>query len=569
MQERLIKYFPMLIFLSTMMMPHLLNFSALSKTFIPIMFLLWLMLIVRQNMLNLPILGIYLLLVLLVGQSVLWLIGELNMWEPMLLGLVWIITAFLILNSMQYINKYTDVILLSFLGVAVIWAILAGIVWFHYTGGGAITIAGIALTHGAHPKPTGPFSNGNVFGIMMLCAWIISIKYALSTDKNRIVFFMLGLFFLVWVFCSTSRGAWLAGGLILSGVLLRLLVEKRWFDLLLLFLSLFLSWSLAGEMVSLANGNNNLVEKAEGILSAGARLVLYPSVFEVWKAHWLLGVGFGNLVGHYLTGQAEALTYLPVELVGLGATASAHNHLLHILAEAGLIGLLLWLGVTILLFKNFILNRFNLNSSAWAPLSIAMVLWIQGLFNLTMTEALPFFLFFMVLGLGVSLQSKPKIRNTIVIPTAYYTTAIFLIFFTLIYYSINTFKTWKLYEKLISTSQGIERGKLVGQLFSLENNNNIYPYAIITVAYDFMATKKGDIQAWGSILPNIDYALSLEEWPHLYQAQFYAYMILENWEKACASGSFIQQQHWPNDTNMGAYNKACLGKKADDFKLGL
>jgi len=568
MQKRLIKYFPAIIFLSLMTMPHLLHFSALSKTFIPIMFLLWLLLIAREYTLKLPVSGIYLLLGLLVGQSILWVTGDLRMVESMLLGLVWLTTAFLILNSMDELSQHSDFILLSFISVAFIWAILAAIVWFHYTDGGAITVGGLALTHSAQSKPTGPFSNGNVFGIMMLCAWIISMKYGLSGHRNKTLHFLLAFFFLVWVFASTSRGVWLAGGIIALGLILRLLFSKRWLDLLVLSLSVLLAWILAGEMVSLATGDNNLVEKAEGMISAGARLVLYPSVFEVWKAHGFFGVGLGNLVGHYLTGQAQAFTYLPMDLVGLGATASAHNHLLHILAEAGVIGLILWLSVTLLLFKNFISNLFDFNSPAWAPLSIAMVLWVQGLFNLTMTEAFPFFFFFVVLGLGISLQSKQQNSHTVVLPTVYATTALILVIFTLAYYSYSTFKAWKLYEQMFFTEQGIERGKLVGQLFNLEHNNNIYPHVINTVAHDFLPTKKDNAQVWLNILPNIEYALSLEEWPQLFQAQFYTYMISENWEKACASGLFLQQQHWENDKNIEAYKKACLGEKADTFTLG-
>jgi len=567
MQAQVIKWFPFFIFLSTMMMPHLLKFSAESKTCIPIMFLIWLLLISIEHPLNIPKKGIYLLTSLVIGQSYIWVSGNLNMAEPMLLGLLWITIAFFLLNNMQHITKYMDTILLSYLAVAVIWAILAGIVWFYFTGGGAISIHGIALTHSAQEKPTGPFSNGNVFGIMMLCAWIISIKFGLNFQKYRIPFFVLAFFFLVWVFASTSRGAWVAGSIVALGLIFRLLLAKKWTYLFYLLFSLLVSWFLAGEMVLVATGDNNLADKAENLISASARLVLYPGVFEIWKDNGLFGVGLGNLVGHYLTGQAEALSYLPEGMEGMGATASAHNHLLHMMAEAGLIGLIVWGTVAFILFRCLMKNRFDYQSSAWSPLSIALVLWIQGLFNLTMTEALPFFLFFMMLGLAIAFDRTIENKNTVRIPSLYFILAAMLILFTLIYYSINTYKSWKLYEQMIYTEQGGARGKLINKLFNL-NTKNIYPFVMITVVQDFMETKKDDVQVWVSMLPNIEYALSREEWPHLYQAQFYTYMISEDWDKACASGKFLQQQHWPNDANIEAYKKSCLGEKADDFKLG-
>ncbi|MBN4058253.1 hypothetical protein JYT55_00710, partial [Mariprofundus ferrooxydans] len=70
------------------------------------------------------------------------------------------------------------------------------------------------------------------------------------------------------------------------------------------------------------------------------------------------------------------------------------------------------------------------------------------------------------------------------------------------------------------------------------------------------------------IQPNIEHALALEEWPALYQALFYTYMLNEEWHKACELGAFLKQQHWQNDSNIKAYEGVCKQEKTDEFILG-
>ncbi|MDQ7004205.1 MAG: O-antigen ligase family protein [Ghiorsea sp.] len=567
MQHILIKWFPLLTFSSLMGIPLILNFSALSYSFMPIMFIFWLLLIHSVHPVQLPKLGMYLLVLLFISQSVLWLSGGLKSAEPMLLGMVWITVAFLMLYAMRYVMDDADTLFYSFIAVAVVWAVLGGIVWFGLTDGRPITVIGMAFTHVAQSKPTGPFANGNVFAILMLCAWLISIKFWLDDKKNKILFFVLAFFFLVWVFASMARGAWLAGSIIFIGLMFHLFYTKQWKKFLLLLFSAVLAWWLASEMVNFVLKTDELSERAESMLTAGARQILYPSVFEVWRGHWLLGVGFGNLVGHYLTGQAEAFAYLPNTLVGMGATSSSHNHLLHILSESGLVGLLLWIATAYLLFKSIIVNRFDVKSKAWLPLAMAMVLWVQGLFNISMNEALPFFFFFVCLGLGMAFQQSEHTKAPFIFPKIYFSVGAVLVVLVLAFYSYSTWKAWNLYEQMINTQEGTERGKIVGQLFRL-NHNNIYPYVINSVVSDFMVNDKDEADKWMMIQPNIKHALTLEEWPTLYQGLFYSYMLNEEWDKACELGEFLKQQHWQHDQNNHAYESVCQQEKTGEFTLG-
>lgn len=550
-----------------MCMPLTLNFGAISKSFIPLMFTIWLLLIHHVYPVKLSKTAVYLLLFVCVSQSMLWFWGDLKSFGPMLLGLVWVTVALLLLYSMRYVTDDVNIFFYSFVGIAIIWAVLGGIVWFGLTDGNAITLGGLALTHVAQSKPTGPFANGNVFAIMMVCAWLISINFWLNGKTKQTLFYVLSFFFLVWVFASMSRGAWLAGSIVFIGLVFHLSYIKHWNQLILLLLSTVASWWLASEMVSFVLEADGLGDRAESMLTAGARQILYPSVFEVWRENWLLGVGFGNLIGHYLTGQAQAFAYLPDTLQGIGATSSAHNHLLHILAEAGLVGLLLWAATAYLLFKMLFINRFDVKSKAWLPLAMALVLWVQGLFNISMNEALPFFFFFMCLGLAVAFQQDESKKGFFNLSKVYFSAGVMVVALTLAFSSYSTWKAWSLYEQMLAKQQGLERGKLVGQLFNL-NDNHIYPHVIYSVTYDFMTNHKGEIDKWIMIQPNIKHALSLEEWPTLYQSLFYTYMLNEEWSKACDLGVFLKQQHWANDKNTEAYDKVCQQEKVNHFTLG-
>jgi len=564
---KIVKWFPVVVFASLMCMPQLLDYSAFSTTFIPLLFLIWLMAIVSCFDVQLPRYATLLFLILLSGQLVLWATGQVHDVESMLLGLVWVWIAFMLLVSMPHVAQYTNLYLYSFVGIATVWAIVAAIVWLGYTDGNQLVIGGIALSHNAQPKPAGSFANGNVFGIMMVCAWLVSYKYWLENKRFSMWFGLLTLFFLTWVFISMSRGAWVALFVVYIMITIHLIYEKNYTRLFVLLLGSILAWLLASEMVSQVLMTVDLNSRAEEIITMNARQVLYPADFEIWRSHWLLGVGLGNFIAHFLTGQGSALAYLPSGLHGMGATSSAHNHLLHVLSTAGIVGLLTWLGITFLLFKSIWQVRFKVAHRAWFPLAMALVLWIQGLFNISMTEALPFFLFFMCLGLGVGLLGGEAFSRLIRLPKVFFLMTSTLIVFILVFYSYTTVQSWRTLEKALFTSSVQERGQYVRELFS-QRNLTIYPYLIITVVRDSMRSQKGNAEYWKNIRPVIQLALKIQEAPELYQGLFYSELINENWDEACQLGVFLKQQHWENDKNTVAYEKACQSEKVDDFSIG-
>lgn len=559
-----IQWFPLLIFLLLMGRPEILDFSVFSYTFIPILVTLWLIIIRFSFEVNIPKLSITLFGLLLLSQFSVWFTGGVNYIDPMLLGIVWVLLAFLVFNSMPSVIMYADSYLYSYLIASVLWAIAAGIVWFGWTNGDAIGFGNLMLTHLAQAKPTGPFANGNVFAIMMVCSWLISVWFWLTRQTLNKLFAWVSAFFLVWVFASMSRGAWLAWMVAFVGVVIHLFVTKSWQRLFSLMGFVVLAWFLAGEMVNWVAKSEALSSRAEHIVSLGARLVLYPSVFEVWKEHWIFGVSLGNLGGHYLTGQAAAMAYLPDNLYGLGFTSSAHNHFLYALSTAGLVGLLLWVIVSILLLKSIWYCRFNIKHPAWVSLNIALVLWVQGLINISMNEVVPFFVFFIFFGLGIAQLKQSDQERGVVLSKKYFTVFGLLLVSILGYHSYKNMESWYLYGRMIYTETGHERVKLVSKLFT-SGSRDIRPYVISTVVQDFMLTEKGNVRQWSQIKPNIEQALSQREFPELYQALFYTYMLTEDWTKACELGKFLTLQHWERDTNTEAYSNVCLSKKSDDF----
>jgi len=568
MTRSLVKWMPLVILMSLMCTPPIMDYTAFSMTFIPLLFLVWLLAIWQHADVLVSSRDLFIFAVIILAQLLLWLTGGVHNTEAMLLGLVWLSVAFLLWLSVPYVVDNLDFYLCCYVGAAIFWAVVAGFVWFGFTDGEQLSFFGFSVTHIAQSKPTGPFANGNVFGIMMVCAWLIATVFWLRERKYTTVFALISFFFLVWVFASMSRGAWVALVSVGFLVFVHLLLHKKYKNLTFFLCSAVFAWVIADSMVSFVDMDINLSSRAEEIVSLGAREVLYPSIFEIWKSSWLLGVGLGNISAHYLTAQAAALTYLPLSLHGIGTTTSAHNHLLYVLSTMGVVGFLAWSLVSLALWRNFWKVRFSIHHPAWLALALAVILWIQGLFNITMNEALPFFLFFTFLRLGlVHISGQSSTVSIVYLNREWLNLVAGILIVALTFYSYTTVHAWRLYEQMVFTTKASERGEVAGKALSFKNNI-IYPYIMNTIVHDFILSQKGDVTKWHAIKPNIEYGLLLQEWPGLYQALFYTEVLDGNWGRACELGLFLKQQRWENDKNIVAYDKACQSEKVDDFTIG-
>lgn len=559
----LTRWFFLMMVLSTMVMPMVVNLNAVPTLVLPMLVALWLLMMIQDDGLNIPKLAVMLLGLMLVGQLLALALGDVHMLLPMLLGCVWFVLAFALLSLGDKIKAHTDIIFSSYLLVAFVWVGVAAYVWLGFSDGEALQFAGMAMTQDQQTRPTGPFANANVFAILMVCAWLMAAYAWLTKQQHGLAYYVVSVFFLIWVFASLSRGAWLASAMVVVFLLVSLVRAQRWKALLLLVMGTAFAWLVADGLLSVVSAELDVSGRAGAMAQGGARLVLYPSIVEIWRDFPLFGVGFGNIIGSYLSGQAQALAYLPDQLETLGATSSGHNHFLHMLAETGVMGLMVWLLLSMTLLAMVWRKCLILFDGSWLPLMLALVLWLQGLVNISMNEPLPFFLFFLFLSLALAQGKQLRQHHMLRIPKAAVVLVLGLFIVVLAYQSVVVSKSWALYAQTIFTTTGKARGPLVKQALEYDN---IYPRVMIQVAMDFAVRDVGE-QSWVAIIPNLERAVYLEQWPTLYQALFYAYAKQQAWDKACQLGQFIKQQRWPGDKNADAYAATCRGEPGHQFKL--
>ncbi|MDX8380916.1 MAG: O-antigen ligase family protein [Ghiorsea sp.] len=564
MKVWMIKWLPLVAFLSLMAMPNVMDTHALPMLIVPAILLVWLAIIIWVNGIQIEKNSSILVGMLFLSQVYLWVSNGLSSPSSALLGCIWIFVVFLIWNQASFFKQYIDQYYMSVIIAGLLWMLVGAIVWLGWTDGKSISFGLIRLTQDMQQKPTGPFTNGNVFGLMMLCAWVVSVSHWLRSKTSNKLWFFLALLFLVWVFTSLSRGAWLAWVVSLMFFITWLYRSKMWREGGILFCMVIVALVASSTLIHCNLGNIDVYSRIESIMSGySPRLVLYSSVFEVWKEHWLFGVGLGNLGGHYLTGQAAAFAYLPSGLSGLGATSNAHNHFLQAISEGGLIGFILWVIMSILFFRSLWINGFDMRTKAWLPLNIALVIWIQGLVNISMVEPIPFFIFFVFFTIGVSLQSGAKEKKSYSFSVHIAYLVILSISVILVFQSFVMTKDWALFERMQNAISGEEKALLVKDLIVYSHT---YPRLVQQIAIDVVSRN----ETTGKLVKlqgHFHKALSMEEWPMLFQGLFYSYTLEKDWAKACSLGKYIIKQHWEGDPNIDIYNGACNAEKIDGFKL--
>ncbi|MDT8375229.1 MAG: O-antigen ligase family protein [Mariprofundaceae bacterium] len=547
-----------LAFASPLLAPYLINPQPLPFYIVPACFSLFLAAVFfrRKNIL-LPIPYILLLSGFLLSQSILYVDGYINHFENWMAGLMLLSVSaitFLTAGSHRPSKKTVAVFITS----ALIWSGLGMFVWLGGNDGDALHFGFWALTTDAQVKISGPFTNGNVFGIISACAWVIAVWQWLQVKNRGWLWWSLACFFWYMAVLSMSRGTWVAQSLIILPLIFRIWKYQRP-SLLPFVLAGVLAWGAASITISeiYPSGHVNITERFETSATYGfsGRIVLWASAWEIWKEHPLLGVGIGNFGAHYLDGQSQALQWLDSKHHGLRNTTSAHNTLLHLMAESGVIGIVVWITITTLLIRLCWLYRHHMHSIRWAALSCAVLLWIQGLFNISMTEPFPVLLFSIMLGWsaapllrrGKQLKAPGKALSLLMI-------GCFVVLSTAAFGTARAwidFETWRALEQ-----HHPAKGALAAKLIQ---RNGIMPYVIEASARDFI-TDPARIDTVGKMRPFIEQALAIQQRPLLLQELFFAQMVNSELEQACRTGRFIQSQKWGETGNSALYQQACNGE---------
>ncbi len=461
---------------------------------------------------------------------------------------------------------------LAYLPTAFLWILIALPVWLGWTDGIPLHVGDLwALTTDPQNKMNGPFTNGNILAILIAIAWIISVFYWLKNSRSYAWWF-LQTFFWIWVIAGMSRGAWLAQAFILIWIAAFLIRSKAYKQLILLLIAGVIAWTAAFSLFSTVqpDASSAIQERfssgQEGI-GAEARIILWHSAFEMWKEHPWLGVGAGRFDAHFLDAQAAALASMDDGVAGLETGFdSAHNLLLHLMAELGFAGIILWLAISLLLAQKIWRYRYRLLSPQWPALAAASMLWIQGMVNITMTDPFPVLLFALLLGWcyaptlrkaqldGLHGLSFPK-KNL----------AITSISFAVLMFAgaLSTASVWLDFEKWTYLEMtNPDKGRAASQFIS---RDDILPYLIQTSVNELYSI--GNREAVGNMQPLIIQAISAQQHPILFRQLFFSHAIRGEFELACETGRFITRQHWPNEKNSALYQAACENRLSQTLEI--
>lgn len=221
------------------------------------------------------------------------------------------------------------------------FAVVAGVNWM-------ATIAGV-IAPGKYLWPTmhhlhGQMSVGCVFLLVQLMltqsrlSWQALVPMAVLlgamflANERRAGFLLLVAGLPVWIFLNRQRFSvgryrgWLIGGgvAVLIFAASSSIVQSR----------LFVVWQEVSQYL-----DRSLLDRANDFSSVGLRLQFYVSIWEIIKAHWLLGVGSLQFSEAFQQVNLAMGTTEPQRFT------NPHNEYLFMLATKGVVGLALYLGI--------------------------------------------------------------------------------------------------------------------------------------------------------------------------------------------------------------------------------
>lgn len=184
----------------------------------------------------------------------------------------------------------------------------------------------------------GGFQHPNVFGGYLVVAllFVLFLKSKVSGQWSKVFLFISYILNLTALFFTFSRSAWLAFAIFLSLYFFISLFQKRLsFIIYHLLLTFVISIILTATFFPLVQ-TRILGDSSHEIASISERVDLNSEAIEIFKQNKWVGVGVGNytFAAYELNPEREGWQYQPV-----------HNVFLLVLAELGIVGVILLLTV--------------------------------------------------------------------------------------------------------------------------------------------------------------------------------------------------------------------------------
>jgi len=203
----------------------------------------------------------------------------------------------------------------------------------------------------------GTFLDPTFLGLIIVFGLLLSINRFIDSREKK--YLLITVFLLVSLAFTYSRASYLA---FLGGIFVIAFTEKKFRKMMVLAIALLVFALL------LPTARNHSIELTRSF-SIIARLDNYKETVEVFKKFPVFGVGFNNLC-------IARNKYIGMESFTSHACSGSDSSLLLILATTGTIGLMVFAGSILGVFKSLTENR-----EAQTVIAVSMALFIHSLFS--------------------------------------------------------------------------------------------------------------------------------------------------------------------------------------------
>lgn len=201
------------------------------------------------------------------------------------------------------------------------------------------------------------------FLIAVVPVALINLWYYFDDIKKRYKYSIAVFILILCILISRTKGAWL--GLFVSIIVLLILIVRNRSLMPSRDLKKYLKFSAvviavlaivtAGITLMLPVGSNPIIAELSPItrshLTIKGRELMWGTTFNMIKDNPIIGIGVNTFRLNYQHYQGAFLKENPEYIPYLGSAESPHNQYLEIASEQGIIGLLLFLWINIIFFK--------------------------------------------------------------------------------------------------------------------------------------------------------------------------------------------------------------------------
>ncbi len=252
------------------------------------------------------------------------------------------------------------------------------------------------------PRATGSLRSTGVYTMTLVFAGLLALYGGMKKNSRlvRIIFFSAFLLGIIGVLLSFSRGSWLASVFVLLGLIY--LYPKFMLKLItiLVILTIILGSGVIADEISFAQ------ERLNSSRTALSRLPVFIASFRMFEAKPLFGWGYANFDQFDRQFQERV-----GDLVNPGEKDhSSHNFFLSILAEQGIIGMLLFMTPFILWLARSIIILPKMPRDGVLNRNLLIILWLVVLNSFVVNN---FLNLIVIYGLGIWWITLGLIANVV------------------------------------------------------------------------------------------------------------------------------------------------------------